>query len=119
MRYALQLMVARAFSSTLAIKRFATFLDKPKIWYRFVDDVLSIVKVATLDKLLTHLNSQHPTIEFTVEREKNHELPFMDVRINRNTETLNIAIYGTVNPHTLDAICSSRLIIRKSLNDLE
>ena len=48
----------------------ATFEDKPKIWYRFVDDVLSIVKVATLDKLRTHLNSQHLTIEFTVEREK-------------------------------------------------
>ena len=48
----------------------ATFEDKPKIWYRFVDDVLSIVKVATLDKLRTHLNSQHPTIEFTVESER-------------------------------------------------
>ena len=63
-------VIAYLFMAKVEENALATVEDKPKIWYHFVDDVLSIVKVATLDKLRTHLNSQHPTIEFTVEREK-------------------------------------------------
>ena len=63
-------VIANLFMAKVEENALATFEDKPKIWYRFVDDVLSIVKAATLDKLRIHLNSQHQTTEFTVEREK-------------------------------------------------
>ena len=50
-------VIANLFMAKVEENTLATFEDKPKIWYRFVDDVLSIVKVAMLDKLRTHSNS--------------------------------------------------------------
>ena len=67
--------------------------DKPKVWYRFVDDVLSVVKTTAIDQLLTHLNSQHPTITFTIEREKDNQLPFLDTRIHRISGTLKTGVH--------------------------
>ena len=66
---------------------------KPKCWYRYVDDVFSIVKRACLKALLQHLNNQHPSIQFTLETEKEGALPFMDVTIHRQENRLQTTVY--------------------------
>ena len=35
--------------------------------------------------LYSYINIQHPNIKFTMEREKNHKLPFLDVLLDNNS----------------------------------
>ena len=56
---------------------------KPRIWKRFVDDIISVVKKSQSNRLLSHLNTQHKKIQFTMEEEKDGSLPFMDIRFTR------------------------------------
>ena len=64
----------------------STMSTKPKLWHRYVDDVLAIVKRAAIDSTLQHLNSQHPDIVFTIEVESNGRLPYLDATIRRNVK---------------------------------
>ena len=57
--------------------------NKPKAWYRFIDNVFSIIKQSDVKDFLDHLNTQHPSIKFTLEMEKDKKLPFMDVMVQR------------------------------------
>ena len=66
---------------------------KPKTWYRFVDDIFSIVKQSQVNDFLKHLNEQHPSIRFTMELEKDKKLPFLDVTVHRTGETLTTTVY--------------------------
>ena len=43
---------------------------KPKIWKRYVDDTFTILDRDRVDVLLQHLNSQQPSILFTIGREQ-------------------------------------------------
>ena len=45
----------------------ATATYKPKIWKRYVDDTFTILGKYYVDGFLRHLNSQQPTIRFTME----------------------------------------------------
>ncbi|XP_048246379.1 uncharacterized protein LOC125377366 [Haliotis rufescens] len=59
---------------------------QPICWYRKVDDTFVILKQdqnPTL--LLQHLNQQHPRVQFTIEIEKDNQLPFLDVLVCRNS----------------------------------
>ena len=55
-------------------------------WKRFVDDVISAVSRNEIDILLQHLNSIEPSIQFTVEREINGHLTFLDLNVHRTVE---------------------------------
>jgi hypothetical protein len=55
-------------------------------WKRFVDDVISAVSRNEIDILLQHLNSIEPSIQFTVEREINGHLAFLDLNVHRTVE---------------------------------
>ena len=56
------------------------------MWFRFIDDVFSIVKRIQIEELLSHLNKQHERIKFTVEIEQNGRLPFMDLLLQRRDD---------------------------------
>ena len=60
----------------------------PKTWWRYVDDVLSVMKRRAVDELLRHLNSQHPSIQFTHELEKDGSLPYLDLALQRSGQDL-------------------------------
>ena len=47
--------------------------QKPKIWKRYVDETITILDRSYVDCLLQHLNSQQPTIRFTMERLVSYE----------------------------------------------
>ena len=67
-------------------KTFATYDATPRVWYRFVDDVISVVKKYNVQGQLLHLNKQHGRIQFTIEMENSGSLPFMDIRITRQPQ---------------------------------
>ena len=58
----------------------------PSFWKRFVDDVIATVSQNEIVVLLQHLNSIKPSIQFTVERETDRKLPFLDTYVQRTTD---------------------------------
>ena len=59
---------------------------KPKIWKRYVDDTFTILDRVIVDSLLHHLNSQQPTIHFTMETEKESKIAFLDMSVSREPD---------------------------------
>ena len=61
---------------------------KPTMWYRYVDDILEDVPKDQVDNLTQHLNQVDPTnsIKFTVETEKENQLPMLDVLIKKKQD---------------------------------
>ena len=71
---------ADIFMEHLEDKAFESYPLVLRVWYRFVDDIILVVKKDGVQSLLTHLNNQHQRINFTMEVESSDSLPFMDVR---------------------------------------
>ena len=70
-------------------------LNKPKFYLRYVDDIL-----AAFDKeqdslnFLNFLNKRHPNIKFTIEKQINHSIAFLDVFISGiNNQNLTLQTY--------------------------
>ena len=85
--------IANLFMAQFENEALASFHTKPKIWLRFVDDVFAIVKKHALEELLAHLNAKDSKIQFTVEREAEDRLPFMDVTVHRQQNQLKTSVY--------------------------
>ena len=64
----------------------ATSPVKPFFWKRYVDDVISAVSGNKAERLLSHLNSVEPSIQFTLKREKDRHLPFLDLNVSRGVQ---------------------------------
>ena len=58
-------------------------LNKPKFYLRYVDDILAAFDNEQ-DSLnfLIFLNNRHPNIKFTIEKQINHSITFLDVFIS-------------------------------------
>ena len=65
----------------------------PKKWFRFVDDVFSIIKKHAITNFHNLLNSIDPHINFTIEQEQNGQLSFLDTMVTRNNGSLNVNVY--------------------------
>lgn len=65
----------------------------PEIWWRYVDDVFSIVKKHILPQTLETINKAHKNIEFTYEVEQDNKLPFLDLLIVKEHSSLTFEIY--------------------------
>ena len=57
--------------------------QKPKIWKRYLDESITILDRSYVGCLLQHLNSQQPTIRFTMETEKDNKIVFLDSSVTR------------------------------------
>ena len=64
-----------------------------KKWRRFVDGTFAYVKNKSVDYVITTLNSFHPNISFTYEKENNSQLSFLDVLLIRNGTHLDTTVY--------------------------
>ena len=72
----------------------ATSLVKPFFWKRYVDDVIFAVSGNEAERLLSHLNSVEPSIQFTLEHEKDRHLPFLDSNVSRREQgNLETSVY--------------------------
>jgi hypothetical protein len=61
---------------------------KPAIWWRYVDATFVVWPHGRekLNDFLLLLNTIHPSIEFTMEIEKDRSLPFLDVLVTRKPD---------------------------------
>ncbi len=69
---------------------------KPRIWKRYVDDVLEIIKKGEAENLTNHLNQVDPTnsVKFTFEEEDNNSIAFLDTLITKKSDgSLKLSIY--------------------------
>ena len=70
-------------------------LNKPKFYLRYVDDILAACGNEQ-DSLnfLDFLNNKHPNIKFTIKKQNNHSITFLDVLILRiNNLNLTLQTY--------------------------
>ena len=64
-------------------------------WYRYVDDILVCFtgNDTDLQHTLNHLNSLHQKINFTMEKEKDNQINFLDITITRSHGEFSFDIY--------------------------
>ena len=70
-------------------------LNNPKFYLRYVDDILAAFdKEQNSLNFLNFLNKRHPNIKFTIEKQINHSIAFLDVFISGiNNENLTLQTY--------------------------
>lgn len=66
---------------------------KPKILTKYVDDLFCVVSECEINTILEVFNNFHPSIKFTMERETNSKLPYLDTLVVRRGEHLAINWY--------------------------
>ncbi|XP_054706778.1 uncharacterized protein LOC129216588 [Uloborus diversus] len=74
-------VIANFYMEFFEQKALASTTKKPEIWFRYVDDTFAVWSQGEedLQLFLQHLNSILPRIQFTMEKERNNQLPFLDV----------------------------------------
>lgn len=58
------------------------------LFARYMDDYLRNIKTNQIENVLQNINNLHPSLKFTVENERNGELPFLDMLIYRKQNGL-------------------------------
>ena len=79
---------------------------KPKVWLRYIDDTFVVWNHGEeeLQLFLQHINSKNKNIQFTMEKEENDLLSFLDVLATKSTENRHILTdICTKNPITIPA----------------
>ncbi|XP_036329553.1 uncharacterized protein LOC118741687 [Rhagoletis pomonella] len=70
---------------------------------KYVDDIFAVVKMKDVEEILRIFNRQHTKIQFTLEKEKDNKLAFLDIEIYKNKNKLKTNWYTK-------AVASSRMI---------
>jgi hypothetical protein len=91
-------VVANLYMEFLEQKAIATapISCQPKMWKRYVDDILEIVQKDQVDNLTEHINQSDPTgnIKFTYEKESDGTIPFLDTLIVRKPDgSVKLLVY--------------------------
>ena len=69
-------------------------LNKPKFYFRYVDDILAAFEKEHDSLDFLNLNNKHTNIKFTLEKQVNHPIDFLDAFISDiDNENLTIQIY--------------------------
>ena len=66
---------------------------KPSMWLRYVDDTFILWPHQDVQTLLNHVNSIRPSKQFTVEKEQNNKLLFLDVLVTRTEQRFRSSVY--------------------------
>jgi hypothetical protein len=64
-------------------------------YFRYVDDILVVYDktVTNIDEVLDSFNRITPTINFTIEKERENTINFLDIAIGKEQDKLNVYIY--------------------------
>ncbi|KAK5645737.1 hypothetical protein RI129_004201 [Pyrocoelia pectoralis] len=86
------------------ISKHQFYKDHVIFWARYVDDIICLHSALDSDihNFLNHLNKIHPNIKFTIEKESNHQIPFLDLLLHRSQSTIDYSIYR--KPTTTDNV---------------
>ena len=70
-------------------------LNKPEFYLRYIDDILAAFnKEQDSLNFLNFLNNRHPNIKFTIEKQNNHSIAFLDEFISGiNDQSLTLQTY--------------------------
>ena len=69
-------------------------VNKPVMYYQYVDDTFAVFNDEDeCNEFFSHLNSLHPSLRFTFEKECNQTLPFLDVLVEKNNRKYVTSIY--------------------------
>ena len=67
---------------------------KPSMWLGYVDDTFILwPHQEHVQILLDHVNSNRPSIQFTMEKEQDNKLPFLDVLVTRTEQGFRSSVY--------------------------
>jgi hypothetical protein len=67
---------------------------KPTFYKRYVDDILvGFEDEDKIEEFWQHINTKHPNIKFTTERESEGKISFLDILINKNEESTDTSTY--------------------------
>lgn len=82
------------FMELLEDEHFLRILGRNSTWMRYIDDVLVVIpKRTNVENKLRLLNEVHNKIQFTVEKEVDGSIPFLDVMIKRTSEGPRFSVY--------------------------
>ena len=93
-------LVANLFMEYLEKIAIDTSLNPVRLWKRYIDDIFCILHKSTVDSFLDHLNSLSTSIKFTLEKENNNVLPFLDVLVVHDEQGRLITKVYRKNTHT-------------------
>ena len=90
-------IVANLFMEAFEEKALESAVLRPRMWVRYVYDmfVLWPHKEDELETFHRHLNSQRPSIQFTMEKENEGKISFLDVQITRKEGKLSTGEQNT------------------------
>ena len=87
-------VLACMYMEQLEKKHYLQIAGKHSTWLRYVDDIILVTNQrCNLDNMLEKLNAVNRKIQFTVEREVNQELAFLDTLIHRRPEGPRFSVY--------------------------
>ena len=88
------------------------------LFYRYMDDIITICEKDKIDTKLTEINKLHPNLKFTMEIENNGCLPFLDMLIHNDNGLLSSSWYRkptdtglTLNFHSLAPMKYKRSVV--------
>ena len=68
--------------------------NHPLFYGRYVDDTFLLFRgKEQAEAFLEYANEMHPNIKFTIEHEKDHKLPFLDVLVYRDDDHFNTTVF--------------------------
>ena len=88
-------IIASLFMEDLEEKAMHLAPLQPSLWLRYEDDTFVIWPHGeqNLHSFHAHLNQMSGNIEFTIEKEEDERLAFLDVLVTRSTDQLSTAVY--------------------------
>ena len=79
-------VIANLYMKTFEEQAIESAPSKPKIWKHYMDDTFTILDCYRVDSFLQHLNSQQPTIRFTMETKNDNQIAFLDASVSREQD---------------------------------
>ena len=67
--------------------------DDAKLFSRYMDDIIRSIPKHNIEAKLREINDLHPSLSFTIETEKEGQIPFLDMKIIRNNCRLSSTWY--------------------------
>ena len=64
-----------------------------KLFSRYMDDIIRDIKKVEADQKLAEINTYHPSLKFTMERESDGSIPFLDMKIMNSDGLLSSTWY--------------------------
>ena len=65
-----------------------------KLFTRYMDDILRDIKRDEIDNKLAEINNLHPNLTFTIEKENDGKLPFLDMQLMNQAGVLSLTWYS-------------------------